>query len=164
MTKPTTSETTVTIVFPWEAAFDHEATDDAGNNACEAYANCAAEDPGAWRRMLKLLPGKTPTEFEIGPLTASEVARLEDDCFAYADEEGRKVRRLAKQSELFLRTFKLSLRGIVGRDPPKTPKGRIEDAYLERNFAGGTNKHVAQFVGMVAWAWNQFTETDAKNS
>lgn len=188
MLKPVRMDTTVTVVSPWDPAFDESHVVRVDESSPEIYkrllAFCHEEgvvdpdvdelpsrevyqavartSPGAWSDLLKRKPGQDPTVFRIGAIPPGELNRIEHEFGAGTD--GNKARDWE--------CFKASLRDI--ENGPRTEDGRVPKSrdggvarvrgdWIEQQFGGGMMRMAGLFVGAVAWAWNNLTGEDAKN-
>lgn len=169
--RPMTFDSTVSAVaVSHDTAFDLEAIAKATATAKEsnetvtlmaAYYGEALTNPGVWRQLLGDFrrDGHEPTEFILGPMTGEDLARLEDECLG--DEP--------KRSELYWRSFLLSVKNITAfdcKDAPKVQrKGRdyLDPDWLSERFAYGELRKVAKEIGMLAYSWNQVQAGELKN-
>jgi hypothetical protein len=146
--KPIDETATINVIYHGDTAIDTEASD------MDAYMAAAAKDPGCWKEYVKAKSGEKITQFVVGVIPPAELCAIEDI-------EGVNMR--------MWRCFTAALRDIIDGPALETAKkkevpkvrGRVDPDWLARVF-GGRNRMVAIQIGMLAYAWQLFTEDDAR--
>lgn len=150
MLKPLTATAHTSVVSAADPAIDIEASD------MDAYGKDVLFNPSCWREHLKIKPGDKPTVFVIGVIPPDELARINDE-----------TERKYSSEELRWRSFMSSVRDIENW-PDEIPKRKIdgveyvEPKWLRTTFVRGL-RVLALDIGLVAYMWNQLTETETKN-
>lgn len=151
MLRPLTLSASTTMVSSLDPAIDHEASD------LKAYGENGLFKPGCWKDYLKFKAGEKPTIFVIGVIPPDDLAMINDETSSKYESEA-----------LRWRAFLLSLRDIEGWDGEEIPKRKVSNVeyvdqqWIKRNFIRGL-RPIALEVGLVAYLWNQLTETEIKN-
>lgn len=162
MLKPINRDQTVAVVSLADPAWDLDASAKVDHEGDEilAHARNRWSDPSEWRQSMISKSGERPTEFVIGIIPPSEVARIEDECLRDTDRRWR---------EQCWRAFCASLVDVKGgfetdNVPRETIDGvrYIAPSWIRQTFVG-TLYHVAIEIGSVAWHWNRMMGDDAKN-
>lgn len=123
------------------------------------YGRASGLNPSAWKDFLPMKPGESPTVFVIGVINSDDIVRLADECKVDSPEP--------LHNELGWSCFLHAVRDIENfpGDVPKIKRGQVEyvdPVWLKANFVMGL-RNIAVNVGLIAWRWNQITETDIKN-
>ena len=165
--KPTSLEATTTCVSLYDPAIDLDNSKripvPGEDRERLMYQTTRLIEPNRWRDELTVRDGQEPTEFVLGVVPPSDLARIEDECHAL-NEERENTRTM------YWRCFLTGLRDIRNGPTdrgkvPKTKRGEVEyvdPEWLAQTFTGSLY-HVATEIGQVIYAWQRFTVTDAKN-
>lgn len=160
--KPVDPDSSIQVIWPADPAIDEE------NSELEKYVENAVTDPGCWRELVKFKSGHEPTIFEVGAITTSKMAELED---AYSRSNGMNL--------FFWNVFLYSLRDIkngptvtttdrgTGKQRQIVPKVKrndleyVDPEWLAKVFVRRL-ADVARHIGAFALAWNRLDDADIK--
>jgi hypothetical protein len=124
------------------------------------YTEQIREDPSAWRQVLTIKDGGSPTLFEVGVIPPSVLARIESDALFPSNEW--------RMHEMFWACFRAGLRdiksGAFGVVPKVAVNGveYVDPEWLERTFIRSL-RGCGLFLGRIAWQWNTAHDSDVKN-
>ncbi len=123
------------------------------------FIEATMDDPGKSRQLLRFIAGQEPTEWVLGVIPPDEMVRIADE----TSREGHEAPR-----ERRWRAFLAALRDV--RPWPEPVKKRkvgdveyVDQVWAKVQFGLRGLRNIALDVGLVAWAWNNLREDEAKN-
>jgi len=148
-------ESTIPVVWYGDPAVDADAS-----NIGQDYLLRAMRNPTCWREDLKFKDGATPTEWILGIAPPSVINAAED-----MPGSAAKAWHIFLHSVRDIKNAGSLTDSLPDRRPKKVTIGGVEyvDPEWLANVMRGHLRMCAKELGLIAYAWNQMTDEDAKN-
>jgi hypothetical protein len=155
MLKPIEPQSTATVVWHADPAFEPMTRDETMK-----FVEVNMKSFVKGRELLTVKSGSTPTEFRVGVIPPSVLARIESDALWGSDRW--------RMNEMYWDCFVAGLRDVKNSGLGKTPKVErngveyVDPDWLEATFVRSL-RGCGLFIGRMIWAWNIASDDDIKN-